>query len=902
MIGDAFQVAFESAPTALAAALDAQRALNSEFSSRDLEPGRTAPGETSSSFLPLRVRMALHTGETEERGDDYVGPLLNRVARLMAAGHGGQILLTEATYARIRDHLPPGTQLRDLGERRLRDLVRAEHIYQLLADDLPQDFPPLKTLDARLSNLPLMLTSFVGRERELTEVKQRLVYTGPGRARARLLTLTGPGGVGKTRLALQAAADLIDDFPNGVWLVELAPLTDPGLVPDAVASVLGIREQANHPLLDLLADHVRDKQLLLILDNCEQLIGAVAALAERLLQTGPGVEILSTSREALGLPGEVTLRVPSLTLPAREDWADPAALSQYAAVRLFSDRAAAALTDFRLTDANAAALAQICVRLDGIPLAIELAAACVKGLTVEKVAARLDDRFRLLTRGSRTALPRQQTLRALIDWSYDLLSDSERTLLRRLGIFAGGWSLETAEAVCDADLDESTFDLLARLIDKSLVVVDDAGGETRYRLLETIREYALDKLRASGEYARMAGKHFSFFLQVAEQGTRHLVGSEQKEWMARLEPEHDNMRSALAYAVEADPNGALNLATALGRFWQILGFFGEGRQALSRALKAAVDVPKETRAEALMWLGLFAARQGDYTTAQAQVNESLALARELGEPKSIAPIVGIAGLVAWSQGDYASARALYEESLEIYRELHDQHGIAGMLTNLGNLVWAQGDYATARQLNEESVSVFRALGDRQGVALALNNLGVVAEVQGDLALARGIYEESVAAARELNNKIGLAYALNSLGHAAHAQADYRMAHRALDESLTVFLELGEKRGITYCLEGFARLALAQHEADRAARLLAGADHLRHDIGMPLADSERVEIDHALAAVRAELGDRFARVWSESATRSLEEVLALAAHPAQPAPLRRGPGTRGVPASDAPPPA
>jgi predicted ATPase len=449
-------------------------------------------------------------------------------------------LLSGATYELVRDHLPPDGRLRDLGARRLKGLIRPECVWQVLAPGLPAAFPPLKTLDARANNLPLPLTSFVGREPELAEVARLL-------GAARLLTLTGAGGVGKTRLAVQVAANVLDNYPAGAWFVDLAPLADPALVTPTAAGVLNIRETPGQPLLATLAEALRPRRLLLILDNCEHLVAAAVELAARLLQTCPELRVLATSREALGVSGATTYRVPSLRLPDPQHVPDLPRLPQYEAVRLFMDRALAVQPSFQVTNVNAPALVELCVRLDGIPLAIELAAARVRVLSLEQIAARLDDRFRLLTGGSRTALPRQQTLRALIDWSYDLLTSGERRLLGRLAVFAGGWTLEAAEAVCaGAGVDEpEVLDLLTRLVDKSVVLYEEpsAGGASdgaRYRLLETLRQYAGEKLRAAGdpEATEPARRRLGYFLALAERAEPELKGARQLAWLrGRRQPE-----------------------------------------------------------------------------------------------------------------------------------------------------------------------------------------------------------------------------------------------------------------------------------------------------------------------------------------------------------------------------
>ena len=488
----------------------------------------------------IRVRMALHTGAAEVRDNDYFGQPLNRVARVLAAGHGGQVLLSLATRELVQDRLPAGLALRDLGERRLKDLIRPERIYQLVASDLPAEFPPLKTLDARAHNLPIQLTSFVGREQEMQDVKGLL-------GASRLVTLIGSGGAGKTRLGLQVSADLIDDFADGVWLVELAPLTDPRLVPQTMATVLGIKEQPGAAITDTLTKELRNKELLLILDNCEHLVDASARLCQSLLAICAGVHLLVTSRETLRVPGETTYRVPSLPTPDPKTTPSVASLTQYAAVRLFIDRAVAVRPEFVVSNANAPALASICHRLDGIPLALELAAARVRSLSVDDIDRRLDQRFRLLIGGSRTALPRQQTLRALIDWSYELLDASERALFGRLSVFAGGWALEAAVHVCGGEgVDASEIaDLLTSLADKSLVVVEPAGTSVRYGLLETVRQYARDRLQERGEEARWQARHLACFLALAEEAAPQLMGADQQAWLERLDREIDNLRLAL---------------------------------------------------------------------------------------------------------------------------------------------------------------------------------------------------------------------------------------------------------------------------------------------------------------------------------------------------------------------
>ncbi|HEY8744448.1 MAG TPA: adenylate/guanylate cyclase domain-containing protein, partial [Chloroflexota bacterium] len=546
--GDSRFAVFARPSDAVAAAVAIQQALH---------------GETWPLPAPFRVRMALHTGEADLRDGDYYGSAVNRCARLRAITHGGQTLVSQATAHLIRDGLPLDAGLRDLGDQRLSDLSRPERVYQLLHPDLPAEFPPLRSLTALPHNLPLQLTSFIGRERELGELTRRLQT-------ARLLTLTGSGGAGKTRLALQVAAELVPRYPDGVWLAELAPLADPALVRRTVAAAVGVREAPGQAILDTLLAALREKRLLLVLDNCEHVLDACARLADALLRGCPGVQLLAASREALGVAGEVSWRVPSLAVPSLEQRVAHEQVAEYDAVQLFVERAQAALPSFSITAQNAMALAQVCARLDGIPLALELAAARVKGLTVDQLADRLHDRFRLLTGGSRAALPRQQTLRAAIDWSYDLLDEAEQRLFRRLAVFAGGWTVEAAEAVCAGDglAHEDVLDILLRLVDKSLALAE----ERRYRLLETVRQYGRDRLAASGEAGAVYARHAAFYLALAEELEPQFMLGGPTIGRDGLVAEIDNQRAALNwYADSDDVEAVLRLAGALLWYWFFQG-------------------------------------------------------------------------------------------------------------------------------------------------------------------------------------------------------------------------------------------------------------------------------------------------------------------------------------------
>ena len=692
--GDSVFAVFARASDAVVAAADLQRALQ---------------GEPWPTPAPLRVRMALHTGEAELREGDYYGAAVNRCARLRGIGHGGQPLLSEATAVLVRDALPEGASLHDLGEYRLRDLARPERVFQLLHPDLPADFPPLASLDARPHNLPVQPTALIGRERELDALRDLLL-----REEVRLLTLTGPGGTGKTRLGLQLAADLLDHFEDGACFVPLAPISDPSLVASTVAQTLGIREVGGGPILDSLKDYLRDKNLLLLLDNFEQILPAAPLVAD-LPGACPGLKVLVTSRATLHLRGEKEFPVPPLALPDPERLPPVEALSQYASVALFAERARDVKGDFGLTDDNAPAVAEICHRLDGLPLAIELAASRIKLLAPAAMLARLERRLPLLTGGARDLPARQQTLRDTMAWSYDLLDEAEQRLFRRLAVFMGGCPLDAAEAVCNAegDLGLDVLDGLGALVEQSLArQLKGADGEPRFRMLETVREYGLEQLEASGELGQTRQAHAEHYLALAEAAEPELRGPEQAGWLARLEAEHDNLRAALEWAVERDAGelGA-RLGAALWRFWSVRGYLTEGRARLGGVLaRAGPSVGPATRARVLDGLAHLTRLQGDYRVARALCEQSLAIRRELGDRRGIATSLHDLGMVAYERGDYRAARALYEESLAILRELGYRSRIATALESFARLAAAEAQVGRVARLLGAAESLREAIG------------------------------------------------------------------------------------------------------------------------------------------------------------------------------------------------
>jgi predicted ATPase/class 3 adenylate cyclase len=821
--GDASFTAFPSAREALIAAVSAQQRIL-----RYAWPDSAA----------VRVRMGLHTGEARVAEGGYVGMDVHRAARMCAAAHGSQILVSDVTHGLVARDLPNGISLRDLGEHRLKDLAHPHRLFQVLAPGLPINFPTLRSLDAHAHNLPIQLTSFIGRSREIAEVKRLL-------GAARLVTLTGAGGAGKTRLALQAAADVVEDYPDGVWLAEFASIADRARIPKTVASALNVSEQPGRDLNETLVDALRPKPLLLILDNCEHLLAACSDLAAELLRKCPQVRILATSREGLGVPGETLWRVPSLSVPESIHRLPPSEeLVLYEAVRLFVDRAAATTPGFTVTSENAPAVAQVCRRLDGIPLAIELAAARIKVLAVEQIAARLDDRFRLLTGGSRTALPRQQTLRGAMNWSYDLLSETERVLLRRLSVFAGGWTLEAAESVCAGESVEATeiLDLLTSLVDKSLVLAETQHREVRYRLLETVRQYSRDRLEESGEARQARSRHLDWHLRSAEEAAPLLHGPDEGIWLERLETEHDNLRSALERSRrETDAERGLRLAVALRRFWEMRGHFTEGRRWLEDLVARGNTASPLLRAAALNGAGVLAYRQGDYGRVAALCAEALALCEAHKDVSEAALSLHFLAHLKQVEGDYGAASEMMQQSVALYREAGDRVGAANSVDCLGEVARSAQDYDRAAVLTEEAMALYSELGYARGRAHAMHNLGYVRLRQGDAAGARALFRESLQLARGLENN----------------------------------------RDVVYALAGLAGASVAGAEPRHAARLFGAVEALLASVEIQLEPAEHAEFVRNTAAVRARLeADVFAAAWAEGRAMTLEQAIehALADRP------------------------
>jgi predicted ATPase/class 3 adenylate cyclase/DNA-binding NarL/FixJ family response regulator len=819
---------FARAGDAVAAAAAIQRALRDE----------PWPPDT-----PLRVRVALHTGEADLRDGDYFGSAVYRCARLRGAAHGGQTLLSVATEALVRDSLPPEVSLHDLGVHRINDPARPERVFQAIAPGLPHQFPPLRPLDALPNNLPAQATPFIGREADVEAVCRLL----PSRD-VRLLTLTGPGGVGKTRLSLEVAAALAPDFPDGVFQVQLAPVSDPELLRAAIAHALGLRDAGGRPIAETLTDYLRPRQTLLVLDNFEQLLrprgGSAAPAVGALLAACSALKLLVTSREVLRVYGEHEYPVPPLALPDAGEVA-PERLARSAAARLFVDRATSVRPGFAVDERNAPALAAICRRLDGLPLALELAAARVRLFPLPALLERLERRLPLLTGGARDLPARHQTLRGALAWSYDLLEPGEQRLFRRLGVFVGGFTLEAAEAVCAAEAATGAVagtevqEGVDALLGKSLLLRDEAGdGASRLFMLETVREYALEQLRLAGEAPRAHARHREWCVALAERAEPALLGPEQAVWFQRLERELGNVRGALAWSVErreAEPG--LRLASALWTFWYVRGYLRESVRWLDALLSLEADVTPATRANALRVLGSQAAYAQDFERAEGLQRQALELFQQLGDAGGAArTLEHLSTTVARGRGELDEADAICAQGLDLCRRLGDVHGTALALMHFGELAQGRGALPRAVEHLEESLALFRRCGDRRRAARALTMLSRLARAAGDRQRAAGL----------------------------------------CTEGLATFRELAFRPGIGDCLEALTDLGLDAGQAAHAARLLAATESLRAVASTSGHSAPPATHQRRVAAARAGLDDAaFAAAWAEGSAMDFDAAAAYA---------------------------
>lgn len=871
VVGDSFCAAFHEAEKAIQAALRAQARLQHE----------------AWSPATIKVRVGIHTGsaqlELHARENPYKGyATLALAQRIMSAGHGGQILISESTYQCIHDKLAADVLLKDMGERRLKDVVEVQHLYQLSGRDLLSEFPSLKTLEMVKHNLPVQLTSFIGRAKEMAEITALLVAH-------RMVTLTGPGGAGKTRLSLQVASDCLSEFADGVWLLELAPITDPALVPQTLLSLLGLREDTRRTILDVLTDYLRSRNMLILLDNCEHLIDACAQFSERILQACPNLKILASSRESMGIAGEMTYRIPSLQAPNPAQLPALEVLKKMDSIRLFMDRATTSKPDLALTTENASFIAQICFRLDGIPLAIELAASRVKALTPEQIAARLDDRFRLLTSGSRTALPRQQTLHAMIDWSYSLLTDNEKTLFRRLAVFAGGWTLEAAEAVCSAGISQNDIlDLLTRLVDKSLVLITESTSGMRYHRLETIRQYSREKFVKSDEVDDVRDRHLNYFVRFAEQVDEGLKGSEQLKWQKLMAAEQDNLRTALEWGFSRSPYSALNIVGATNLFWTAAGYSAEGFRWTQKALEEVKESPfvrgttaeqrQVARARALRGLTRLYLSLGDNAKAKRTAEESVAIYRRTKDRRGLSFALVILAYPLEFLGERDKAEAILKESYMMARAVKDIYVMCRALNLLARItIELYHDLEKAQRCVDESLRRARQAGMVSQEAQAQEVAATLALHRDDHDEARARFNESIKLYEKIEARFNVILEKSNLAHMERKLGNFENALEYYRETVRAFRDIGQTGAVAHQLECFGFIALAQQQHERALQLFGAANALRTKNGTSMTPDEQTYFDGQLSLLRGHLTEKqFAELWSKGDTMKVEEAIRLAA--------------------------
>jgi predicted ATPase/class 3 adenylate cyclase len=855
-MGDAYCAAFRTAPEAVRAAIAAQQALIKE---------------DFSAVNGLSVRMAVHTGYAEERDRDYFGPSVNRVSRLLSIGHGGQILVSAAASDLVQWELPQAS-LRALGAHRLKDLAHPEQVFQVVVAGLDTDFPALRSLDSLPNNLPLQVTSFIGRDEDVNEVKKLL-------ERTRLLTLTGSGGVGKTRLALQVGAEALELHPDGVWLVDLAGLQDSDLVVSEVASVLGVRVGAERSLSDSIVYALKPKRSLIIMDNCEHLITAAAHIAGAIIKGAPNVHVMTTSREGLGIAGETIYRVNSLAVPKSSGDVNTANASQFGSIALFVDRATAANTRFMLSDADAKIVSDICRSLDGIPFAIELAAARVKLMSVAHLAERLKERFRILTGGDRTALPRQQTMRALVDWSYNLLNDRERTILNRTAVFAGGWTLDAASEICsDAAIEQwEVLDLLSSLVDKSLVVVEVGGGTERYRLLETTWQYAREKLAAVGENEALNRKHAAYFLRIADAADAAYESTPSDKWITALESELDNFRAAMGWALVSKHDVTLGaqLAAALRMVWIGLGSRIEGLRWINLALDACGDAePSSTTVK--LWLGVSMNTEGFGEAGWEAGERALAQARLLNDKVLIANALATYASALDRRGRFDEAQAVYIDVAPLLREIGSSRRLAQVLSWWAIIHYIRGESDQARKGFSEALAVAKSVADVSLMATVLGNLGELSFAEGDADAAIASGEESIKLRLETKNPTGTANAYSNLTAYRLAKRDMAGAKDYARRAIHWARE-GQSTNMLMCATQHVALIKAREgDAQNGARLLGYVDKMFAESGFAREPTEKWSYEHLMQALHEHLTDAdIQHFGAEGAGWTEDEVVAEA---------------------------
>jgi len=854
IVGDSFSAAFHNAIDGLCAAVAAQRGLY-----------QTSKASKTSEVLELRVRMGLHTGTADILHDGkYDGyATIASTQRVMSAAHGGQTLLTQTTFELLQNTLPSDVTLQDMGEHRLKDLRVPVRLYQVNTPDLPQDFPPIKSLDSQPNNIPAQLTSFIGREKEIEEIKGSLNL-------ARLVTLTGSGGTGKTRLSIEVGTQLLPNCSNGAWMIELAPLSDESQIIPALAQAFGLQELPFNPLKNLVVDYLRGKKLLLILDNCEHLITACARLADDLLHQCAGLKILASSREALGIAGETAYHVPSLGTTE--------------STQLFVERAHAANSNFKLTDANASAVAQICHRLDGIPLALELAAARTKLLSAEQLAARLDDMFRLLIGGSRTALPRQQTLRALIDWSYDLLSDDEKRLLQFASVFVGGWTLGALEYVAN---DPNTIELLEQLVNKSLVVTEERESENRYFMLEAIRQYAREKLFEAKQAAAARDRHFIHYKSLTRGiwSAAYFATEEETLRLISIQVELENLRAAFEWGLQNHVQDTLELAasvtmsmtTAGGQVEEInmLKTSMEKFRALPPVEGEASRLRKEIYIHGCLSLGALLQGANEIIFSRSILQEAIAIARELGDKHLLGIALEIyASVSAMIKAEDTPTAAM--EGLEIFRELNYSTGIWMAYSNLARWESINGNF----QESEKYVALAQASMKAGTISIQFGflnlGLGIGARVQGRFERALQYFEEGLRIFKHIDHKGLMALVTSDIAHTQRGMGNYTEAKKTYQETIKVFQDYGNRPAVAHQLECFAMIAIVEEEPQRAAILFSAANAIRDATGHKRTDEEEAEEVQFMSRLHSMLAEaEFKTLWAEGKSMAMDEAVTLA---------------------------
>lgn len=865
--GDSFFVSFPRATRAVAAVVEIQRAL----AAHDWPEG-----------VEVCLRMGLHTGEPLVAEEGYVGMDVHRAARIAHAGHGWQVLLSETTAALVLDELPEGVDMLDLGHHMLKDMRRPEHIRQLVIEGLPSEFPPLKSLEAGLiapqHNLPASVSSLVGRKEELATIANRLKNPD-----TRLLTLTGPPGIGKTRLSIESARVTVPDFQDGVFYVALAPVDDPSLIVTTTIQALGYIETDHYPAMQQLMNGIGDKQMLIVLDNCEHLIEDIALFASVLLSNCSRLKILATSRESLRIPGEWLYSVPRLNVPNESSSLDLEIVSEFHGLTLFVERARAIHPDFVLTAENIDAIVKICAKLDGLPLAIELIAARIRLMSPELLLERLNAQFILSADGMRAISARQKTLNQAIGWSYDLLPAEDQKLFVYLSVFSGGFTLEMAEAIfSQAISDKSIIAIVTSLLDKSLLqrtYDPETKDESRFNMLETIRHYAQERLRGADLEAEARNWHLDYFIDLAEEANKEIHGPGQVEWLERLEIEHGNLRAALGWCLsKKDTESALRLLTALGWTWNMQNYFSEMISWFNR-----IRALPNTTAYPAFYAGLlnqigsqFVYKDIHYARSILEESQEIWLKLGSAGEQGLAQALEILGQIAlFNDKDIGTAQSLFESSFELYQKYGDQLGMAWLMHQFGSLAYVQEYYKEAEEQYMRSLATFQAYGDKFRVALVLSSLGELMRIQGDYERADKFWRQNLEGFQELRTRFALAYPLHALASVSLRKGEYDEAKNLFVESLRIFNEFGEKNGVALCISGLAGISGMTENLKRAAQLFGAAETLLKNAS-PLEPADQKDFDYYVDVVHAQLEESiFEKAWAEGRSMTMEQAIKFA---------------------------